>query len=184
MRRAGSRPHCRTVDGFVRFARRDRDDSRADRCRARVPGPAQRQLVPGRQHPLRHSPDRPAIDARSRSAKKSRHLGVSPARESRECGSTRTGPDDEDSFRGVHEKSPVPRGGRTRLTYRIAPALAVGTSTGAGRQRSILADSAQSIFLSFSVRVSISLSSFFSQVPVTSTLIGSSLEAPQNPRLL
>src|SRR5271157_1819744 len=43
--------------------------------------------------------------------------------ESRECDGTRTRPDDQDGFHGVHKKSPAPHSGRTRLTfeYRQAP---------------------------------------------------------------
>ena len=48
---------------------------------------------------------------------------LQPGPASRECGGTRTRPDDQDGFRGVHKKSPALHSGRTRLTfwYRQAP---------------------------------------------------------------
>lgn len=124
---------------------------------------------------------------------------LQPGPASGECGGTRTRPDDQDGFRGVHKKGLALHSGRTRLTfeYRQAP---VGSrccaqrlsasqrwafrASRACRQTTGSRRLAHSIFLIFSVGVSTSLSPFFSQVPVTSTFTGSSFEALQNPRLL
>jgi len=124
---------------------------------------------------------------------------LQPGPASGECGGTRTRPDDQDGFRGVHKKSPALHSGRTRLTFEYRQAL-VGSgccaqrlsasqrwafrASRACRQTTGSRRLAHSIFLIFSVGVSTSLSPFFSQVPVTSTFSGSSFEALQNPRLL
>jgi hypothetical protein len=125
---------------------------------------------------------------------------LQPGPASRECGGTRTRPDDQHGFHGVHKKSPAPHSGRTRLTFEYRQALVgsrcstpfgiteVGISSIAGVPAnnwvSPTRSLTHSIFLIFSVGVSTSLSPFFSQVPVTSTFNGSSFEALQNPRLL
>ena len=125
---------------------------------------------------------------------------LQPGPESRECGGTRTRPDDQDGFHGVHKKGPALHSGRTRPTFEYRQARSVRVlccaqrlsasqrwafrASRACRQTTGSRRLAHSIFLIFSVGVSTSLSPFFSQVPVTSTFTGSSFEALQKPRLL